>query len=500
VTFWTPDHLRAACGGTWVARPTGAAARGGFVAGLSTDSRTIRPGQAFLALRGERYDGHAYLRDAVRAGSPLLIIDTPGAIPHGGFLGPDGAPAPVGIIRVADTSRALLRLAAAYRKTLDTIRVIAVAGSAGKTTTTRLIHALLSSRLRGSHSPKSFNNAVGVPLTLLSAGPSDQYLICEVGTNAPGEIAALGQIVEPDVAVITSIGREHLEGLGSVEGVVREEAAILSYLRPGGLAVATADAPGLAEHLKCCPNAVTFGRAQDADLRLTSVEHITDASGQTCVRFVVNGRTMYTAPLLGEHNALNALAAIAVARRFGIPEEQIAAALAAARGPEMRMQRLSIGGIDVINDAYNANPESMIAALHTLAQVGAGAARRVAVLGDMLELGQAAPDAHREVGETILRLGTIDLVVIIGHLGLYTAERLGREPDGWTEERYVLVSDLDRGQAAGVAALLKPGDCVLLKGSRRMRLERIVDALRDRPPPTAAPATPPSSAAAPTTP
>ena len=447
--------------------------------GLSTDSRSVKPGQVFLALRGDRFDGHAYLRDAVRCGASLLIIDNPSAVPHGGFLGVDGNPAPVGIIRVAETGKALLRLAAAYRKTLETTRVIAVAGSAGKTTTTRLIEALLGSRLRGSASPKSFNNAVGVPLTILSAQSSDQYLICEVGTNAPGEIAVLGQIVEPDLAVITSIGREHLEGLGSIEGVVKEEAAILSYLRPGGVGVVTADAPGLAEYLKCVPNVVTFGKSEHADLRLTAVEHVAEADGGG-IQFTVNDRASYRAPLLGEHNALNSLAAIAVAKRLGIPDEAIAEALAAAKGPEMRLQRLSIGGIEVINDAYNANPESTLGALRTLAQVGKGARRRVAILGDMLELGQAAPDAHREVGQAILELGTIDLVVIVGHLGLYTAERLGREPDGWSDERYVLVSDLDRGQAARVAALLEPGDAVLLKGSRRMRLERVVEALRER--------------------
>lgn len=479
MSFWTPDTIRAACAGTWIARPPAHRRGSEVVRGLSTDSRTIAPGQAFLALRGGRFDGHAYLRDAVRSGASMLIVDTPGAVPHGGFLGPDGGPAPVAVLRVADTGKALLKLAAAYRRTLETTKVIAVAGSAGKTTTTRLIDALLSSRLRGSASPRSYNNAVGVPLTILGAQSSDQYLICEVGTNAPGEIAVLGQIVEPDLAVITSIGREHLEGLGSIEGVVKEEAAILSYLRPGGAAVATADAPGLEEYLKCVPNVVTFGRSERADLRLTSVEHVGEGEGGG-VRFTVNDRATYRVPLLGEHNALNALAAIAVAKRLGIPDEVIADALAAARGPEMRLERLSIAGIEVINDAYNANPESTLAALRTLAQVGRSARRRVAVLGDMLELGQAAPDAHREIGQAVLELGTIDLVVIVGHLGLYTAERLCREPDGWSDERYVLVSDLDRGQAAGIAALLRPGDMVLLKGSRRMRLERVVEALKER--------------------
>lgn len=495
MTFWNPDTIRASCGGTWLARcpappptATGVSAAP-VIPGLSTDSRAIRPGQVFLALSGDKYDGHSFLRDVVHAGASMLIIDNPGAIPVGGL------PKPVGIVKVGDTKKALLKLAAAYRKTLAKTRVIAVAGSNGKTTTTRLIHAILSTRMRGTSSPKSFNNDVGVPLTILSARENDQYLLCEVGTNAPGEIATLAQAVQPDIAVITSIGREHLEGLGSLDGVAREEASLLSHLRPGGIAVVTADAPALTEHLKVVPNVVTFGREGHADLRLTAVEHSLSAECPG-LRFVVNDRASYTLPLIGEHNALNALAAIAVARRLGVPDDQIALALTTATAPDMRLQRLTIGGVNIINDAYNANPESMIAALKTLVALGGNATRRIAILGDMLELGPAGIDAHREIGQTILDLGSrgtpggsvgggggIDSVIIVGHLGLHTAERLGRGGGGvpgWNSDRYTLVSDLDAGQAAPVANLLRPGDLVLLKGSRRMRLERIIEALKQR--------------------
>ncbi|MBC7834398.1 MAG: UDP-N-acetylmuramoyl-tripeptide--D-alanyl-D-alanine ligase [Phycisphaerales bacterium] len=478
--FWTTDKVRVAAGGSWIARaPQGEIE----LNGLSTDTRSIRPGQAFLALRGDRHDGHAYLRDAVNAGAALLIIDRPEVVPPGvGGSGGTGAGSgvfsrPVAIIKVADTGRALLKMAGVYRKTLSRTRVIAVGGSNGKTTTTRLIDTLLATKLRGTASQKSFNNAVGVPLTILSASGSDQYLICEVGTNAPGEIGMLAEVIEPEVAVITSIGREHLEGLSTLEGVAREEAQILTYLRPGGLAVVTADAPQLAEHLRCVPNVVTFGRSDKADLRLTGVEHVTSADGRVSLRFTVNDRQTCTLPMIGEHNALNALAALAVARRLGISEGVIGDALAAATAPAMRLERVNICGIEVINDAYNANPESTIAAVRTLASLGANAKRRIAVLGDMLELGAAAPDAHREVAQAVLDAGNIDKVVIVGHLGLYTAERLARD---WAYGRYVLESDLDAGQAKNVAALFEPGDLVLLKGSRRMRLERVLEALRER--------------------
>jgi UDP-N-acetylmuramoyl-tripeptide--D-alanyl-D-alanine ligase len=504
VDFFSPDNLRSICGGTWLAR----APDGRAVQGISTDTRTLRPGEAYLALRGERLDGHRFLEAALAAGSSLLIVDDSEAGAAAARL-PGASQA--GILRVHDTARALLRLGAACRRTLDSTRVIAVAGSNGKTTTTRLIHAVLSSSLRGSTSPKSFNNAVGVPLTILGASPGDQYLVCEIGTNAPGEIAQLAAVVEPDIAVITSIGREHLEGLGSLEGVAKEEASLLSYLRPGGLAVATADTPLLAEYLKCVPNVVTFGRCESADLRIGDVRHEIVADGRVGVSFTINGRLACTLPIAGEHNALNAAAAYAVGRRLGLDEDRIFEALASARAPDMRLQPLRIAwdaGADsiVINDAYNANPDSMLAALAAFesicdaleqgrgrggpaaeAEPGAGGGRRIVILGDMLELGDAGPAAHREIADRLLNLRRLDLVVLVGHLTLHTAHRLAEA--GWEDDRMLMMSDLASGQPWAVAARLRPGDLVLLKGSRRMGLERILDALRERagrPVPTAA--------------
>ena len=205
MSFWTPENLRVVLAGQWIRRPD--VARTAALSGLSTDSRAIRSDQVFLALRGEKTDGHAYLASAAASGSPLLIVDDEAAVAAAsGTIGAD-----VGVLKVADTGQALLKLAQAYRRTLDSTRVIAVGGSNGKTTTVRLIQSVLSGTLRGTASQKSFNNAVGVPLTILSARKGDQFLICEVGTNAPGEIAPLASVVEPDIAVITSIGREHLD-------------------------------------------------------------------------------------------------------------------------------------------------------------------------------------------------------------------------------------------------------------------------------------------------
>ncbi len=477
MTFWTPDNLKAACAGSWLARANPRAAVA--IDGLCTDSRAVRPGQAFLALRGERFDGHAFLADAVRAGAAMLIVDDATA------FRPERLSRPVPAICVADTGRALLKLAAAYRRSLDTTRVVAVAGSNGKTTTTGLIGAVLSSRLRGTSPRGSFNNAVGVPLTILAAQPGDQFLVCEVGTNAPGEIASLAEVIEPDIAVLTSIGREHLEGLGSLEGVAREEASLLAFLRPGGLAVVTGDTPLLGEFLAPVPHLVTFGRAESADLRLSDFAH--DASTPGGIpdgsRFSVNSRWSYRTSLLGEHNALNALAAIAVARRLGVPDDDIARALAAAKGPPMRLERSRIGPVDVLNDAYNANPDSMAAAIRTFLEIGGPAQRRVAVLGDMLELGPHAPEAHRQIGRLLRTSAGIDAVVLVGHLMLHAAEALHdpREPGApWSDDRILCISDLDDAQAATAARWLRPGDFVLLKGSRGRKLERLLTPLGAR--------------------
>lgn len=489
MTFWTPDQIKSACGGSWLARAE--RARGSDAApitGVSTDTRTLRPGQVFLALRGQNHDGHDHLAAAVRGGSPLLIVDSAEGASE---LIRNPGPYAFSVVRVADTGRALLRLAGAYRKTLESTRVIAVGGSNGKTTTTRLIEAVLSASLRGTASAKSYNNAVGVPLTILSASPSDQYLICEVGTNAPGEIALLAAVVEPEIAVITSIGREHLELLGSPAQVAHEEAAILSYLRPGGWGIVTADAPALTEHLKCVANLVTFGRSESADLRLTHAEHITSTGPlgeqEVSLSFVINGRTECRLPLLGEHNAMNAIAAFAVGKRLGIDEKKIVEALGAAKGPGMRLEMVRVAApgasegdppVAIINDAYNANPDSMLAALQTflaLTPAPAPGRRRVLILGEMLELGAAAEECHREIGDYLARVGGFDLAVLVGHHALHIADRLYEA--GFPARSVLLRSDLEGPQAGAVAMLLRPGDSVLLKGSRRMRLERIVEAL-----------------------
>ncbi len=484
MSFFTPENLRTVCGGRWLARPPQPPALA--VSGVSIDSRSIEPGQVFVAIKGERFDGHGFLVAAAHAGAPIIMVQDEAAFRA---VAADLPPA-AHVLLVPETRKALARMAAAYRRTLERTKVIAVCGSNGKTTTTRLLAAALATRLRGTAPKKSFNNDIGVPLTVLSAKTNDQYLICELGSNAPGEIATLGAIVEPDIAVITSIGREHLLGFGDLAGVAREEAAILTFVRPGGAAVVAADAPELRPFTQGSTNLVLFGRAPDATLRLTSFEHVclgeALGSGPAApggvpdgIRFTINGRSAFVAPLVGEHNALNGMAAVAVARRLGLADEDIAAGLASAPAPEMRFQRLTLGGIQIVNDAYNANPESTLAALRTFVALYAGADRRVVVLGDMLELGDASEPAHREIGQAVLELGCIDLLAAVGERAALAGE-LVRTAWGESPARVLCVPVADDTGAADIAALLRPGDAVLLKGSRGMALERIISALQAR--------------------
>ena len=478
MTFWTPDTVRAAMGGTWIHRPPlmelpkdrpadlPPPPLHAPIVGVATDTRTIKSGQVFIALKGENHDGHDYLQKAADAGAPILVVDDPARVPEGGFL------PPVGVMKVADCGKALLKLGAAYRKSLKQTKVIAVCGSNGKTTTTRLIDHVLKSALRGTASIKSFNNAIGVPLTILSARENDQYLVCEVGTNSPGEIMQLAEVVQPDVAVITSIGREHLEKLGDIAGVAKEEAAIITYLRPKGLAVATADSPELREHLKRAANLVMFGKSEDATLRLTGLEQ--DQEG---VSFSVNNRLKVRLPLLGEHNALNAIAALAVARRMNIDEVQAAAALEQAGGAEMRMERVEVGGITILNDTYNANPDSMIAGLRTLGAIRKKSTGRcVAILGEMLELGAASDAGHRAVARELWSLKAVDLVVLVGERMEPAREELTAL--GFPKEKLVYLPDCDEPRDRQIAELLRPDDLVLAKGSRRVRLERVIDGVK----------------------
>ncbi len=424
---------------------------------VCTDTRHVRPGDLFVAIVGERFDPHAMLGQVSDAAAAIVSRV------------PDNAPPGLPLIVVADTRRALGDLGLHHRRALTNTTVIAVAGSNGKTGTKRLIHAALSGHLTGSASPKSFNNDLGVPLTLLPAKRGDDYVIVEIGTNAPGEVARLSEIAEPDIAIITSIGEEHLEGLVDLDGVRAENAAIVGGMRRDGLLVVNGDDAGLVARCNAfAGKKVRFGRGPRNNLFARKVE--TDFTG---TRFHLNGgRTIVRVPLIGEHNATNALAAVAVARRLGVPEEAMLAGLAACEAPPMRMQPIEARGVRLLHDAYNANPHSMRAALRTLAALP-HEGRRVAILGDMLELGAAADDYHREIGRLVVECG-VERLVTVGPEAATLAAAAVRAGLA-SSEAWCFASVCEAGMA--MSHLVGTGDLVLLKASRGVRLEGVADAI-----------------------
>lgn len=464
--FWTHDAVRSAMAAVWAARPNSLPTLRG---GAAIDTRQLKPGNVFFALKGEHTDGHQFLTQAAHAGAALAVIDKPAAA--------HSAPESLPIVRVQDARAALGKLAAAYRASLGPIRAIAVTGSNGKTTTTKMISDCLATTLRGNAPKKSFNNDLGVPLTILDAKPGDQYILCEVGANAPGEIEPLSKIIRPHVALITGIGRAHLQGFGSIENVAKEKAALASHLEPGGIAILPDDCKPLDPWRAQLDRVLTFGATQHADLQ---VDHVTQSIQG--VSFVINERTRYDLPILGKHNATNAAAAIAVARRLGIEHKQIQQALSAFTPPPMRLHISRHAGTTLINDAYNANPDSMLAALRTLREVAPQGARKVAILGDMLELGDASTNAHAEIAHAIAREALADRVITVGPAAAQIAARLQS-----TNIETETTSTLDQDTANRTAKTIAPNDIVLLKASRSIRLEQIANAWQALHPPKITP-------------
>ncbi len=465
--FWTIQGLVKACGG----RVAGGDAP---IAGITQDTRALKPGMAYLAIKGERLDGHAFVAQAFAAGASCAIVE------HEVF-GADGPQ-----IIVESSVVALQSMARAWRDELAAggCAVICICGSNGKTSTRHLLHQVLTAAgLPGSQSPKSFNNHLGVPLTLLAAKPTDKFVAAEVGTNHPGEIANLAQICRPDIAVITSIGEEHLEFFKDLSGVAQEEAAVLSYMAPHGLAVIS---PQAAAH------------TAPYERMTVGVERV--------VADLADAALPAQLPMPGAHGRSNAALVAQVARHLGCTNGAIGRALAQGQAAEGRWQKIQLGqGVTLIHDAYNANPSSVNAGLDELGGKpnagecwpcgtprggprvfnAQGNSLRVentrsapqpcmVVLGDMFELGEAGPAAHRTIAQRVVRTPNLRPAVFIGAEYARQAGHLAGRAGIQVHEAFT--DDLP----AKVAALAAPGDVIWLKGSRGMRLERLIPALEAR--------------------
>jgi UDP-N-acetylmuramoyl-tripeptide--D-alanyl-D-alanine ligase len=440
----------------------GAAGTGLRFQGCAIDSRTIQEGQLFVPLPGSNVDGHAFVASALEGPAAGSLVA------RGAAWSPGSAPSSKPVIEVEDPLAALQAIGRHCRDRSG-VTTVAVTGSNGKTTTKEMIAAVLGARLRVHRNVGNLNNHIGVPLTLSHLKPEHQALVIEMGMSARGEIALLASLARPDVGVLTNASAAHLEQLGSVEEIARAKSELAESLPPDALLVVNADDALLWTMNRGRPVTVR-GFALDnreADLRPDSVTE----SGDGGTRFTLPDGTEVTLALLGRHNVRNALAALLVGDRFGIPRGEAARALGALRPAKHRLERVTTpGGVHVIDDAYNANPASMKAALQLLGSMEARGARR-AVLGDMLELGPDASRLHEDVGRAVPK-------------------------DAWLYAAGSHAADLERGaRAAGVEAGrirrfddvpamadtvardVAPGDLVLVKASRGMRLERVVEAL-----------------------
>jgi len=440
-------------------------------AGASIDSRRVRRGELFVGLAGENVDGGAHAGQALAAGAwGVLVAPEHARATTAAARGPAASPGAGVVLAHPDPLAGLQSLARAWRRELGA-RVVAVTGSTGKTSTKDILAALLSPALPTVASPQNLNTEIGLPLAVLAAPPGTRALVLEMAMRGPGQIAQLTAIAEPDVGVIVNVGPVHLEQLGSLEAVAAAKAELIAGLPPGATVVVPADEPLLGRHLRADLRTVTFGgvgvageATVDADVVLVDRR----ADGGVVIEDRSDGveRIVLRPSFAQAHNLRNLLAAVAAARALGVtPAGALDVAFSALRGERRELP----GGVVVIDDCYNANPMSMRAALEDLAETAP--ARRVAVLGDMLELGSDAERLHREVGEYAARLG-VEPLLAVGPLAAVMRE-------GYPGEIHTVPDAA--AAAALLASLLRPGDTVLVKGSRGVGLELVGRALADVP-------------------
>jgi UDP-N-acetylmuramoyl-tripeptide--D-alanyl-D-alanine ligase len=442
----------------------GALTRGGANAlarRVHTDSRSVQAGDLFVALAGERFDAHAFLPEVAARGAVAAIVARG-----------RGVDAPeLGLIEVGDTRRALGRLAARYREDFD-LPVIAVGGSNGKTTAKELIASVLARRLATLKSAASFNNDIGVPRTLLELETGHQAAVIELGSNHPGELGPLVQMVQPRFGVVTSLGREHLEFFGDIYGVAEEEGWLAELLPADGLLLVHGDSPQISrvvERAACPVMRLGFGRSCEWQVQDVQVKTAGTIFRVSSPRDEFDGE--YRVRMPGRHHAVNALFAVALGAELGLSREEVRRGLETCEPAAMRSNLFEARGVTILDDAYNANADSMSAALRTLSDLPC-AGRRVAVLGAMAELGEQSPFAHEEVGRVAVEAG-VDRLFVVGAEAQPIADAAAAAGlEG--VDHFVSVEAC----APAVSGWVRPGDVVLVKASRAARLERIVERLK----------------------
>ena len=437
--------------------------------GYSLDSRTLRPGELFFAIRGPRFDGHQFVAPALDKGAVGAVVEN--SFPQHQLVHSNPCLAGT-LLSVPDTTAALKALALAVRRKWGR-RLIAVTGSAGKTTTKELIATVLATRLRVHRSPGNLNNQYGVPLALLGLESQHEVAVIELAMSAPGEIASLARIAEPEIGVVTNVAPAHLEFFDSVDSIALAKRELIQNLKSPGTAVLNFDdvrvrrfAEGFTGHV------ISYGFEQGADFRAWATRSEPEEGSE----FRVSGPGFagdFHLRLPGRHNLQNALAAIATASLFGIRPADVNKALGVLPKLHLRNEILTLpSGITVINDSYNSNPLAMERMLETLA-TWPSAGRRIVVAGEMLELGSSSPRWHREIGRKCAQGGVEWLVAVQGDARFFVE---GARQAGFPAERARFFSTPDEA-ATFCRKLLKPGDVALLKGSRAVHLEKVLELL-----------------------
>ena len=450
----TVEEVARATSGGFVVRGHGVAE----LTGVSIDSRTLRPGELFVAIVGPRLDGHDFVAEAVARGAAAILVQREISLPPG-----------VDVLRVGDTTAALGRLASHVRQASG-LPVVCVTGSTGKTTTKEMAAALLAVLGPVLKSEGNLNNQYGLPLTLFRLSPEHRAAVLELGMSAPGELRALASVARPDLAVITNVAPVHLEFFSSVDAIAQAKAEILEGLGPGGVAVLNRDDPRVRRIGEAFPGkAIWFGWDRRNEVSAEAWRGTLFG-----MRFVLRlGGRPYDAalPLAGRHFVANFMAAAAAAHRLGVAPEAILEAAAQLEPAPHRGRVLRLGGgVTLLDDSYNANPAAVEAAVAALALSPRG--RRIAFLGDMLELGPDGPELHRATGEKVAPL--LDAIAAVGPLAAHLLE--GAERAGSSSSAFLRYPD-SSAAAEEAPQIVRPGDAVLVKGSRGVRMERIVDAL-----------------------
>jgi UDP-N-acetylmuramoyl-tripeptide--D-alanyl-D-alanine ligase len=453
---WNIEHVANTTNGVVQGKTTTTVQR------VATDSREDQEDVLYLALKGERFDGHDFVKESIHKGASAVLVDHP----------IDGATVPQ--IIVTDTLVALQALGTARRVEWGG-PLVAITGSSGKTTTRKITASILSQRLNTHQPIRNFNNHIGVPLTLLELETEHQIAVLELGCSDFGEIGTLTKISQPDFGLVTNVGPAHLERLGDLDGVSRAKGELFAGLGPDATALVNADDSYVLEMPINCHQKLLFGRGQNVAVKLIDRLSL-GAKGQSLVMEINNKELTAILPLFGAHNALDALAATTVAQALEITAEEIISGLSQISPEAGRLEPAETNsGVIIIDDTYNANPASMSAAIETLAEIS-GNSRTVAVLGDMLELGATTTEAHLAIGQQVAKIG-LDTLITLGPGGEIISR--GALDAGISAKHCTTVPD-HKAAAELAGKIACSGDVILVKGSRGMHMEKIVAQLLDK--------------------